>query len=311
MRKVFDLSDVEAVLQVIVNNALNCLSHQVVLRNISILCVHPLLESWLIHIERILSFILMATLYFPQEGTTQGDPLVMPMYALGVVSEIGWYWCFSDVVCGQCLSKGLLTNKVSVLGEITWFVWDLTMDIFQMLLGPALLSSDNIYVKLGFCFMALVWSSLILVGVTLALYWILRNFWTVMFKTRFLHGWVKLSEIAITQSQAAYMAFTHVFLHHWLYISRTALMISELFHPLDDVLILRFLPAMTSQLPFSSIEHKLLSMPGGLGVIVPSIHFSSSFLSLSRVTAPLVDYLLRKGYLLFLGCVSANVLMQA
>jgi len=74
-------------------------------------------------------------------------------------------------------------------------------------------------------------------------------------------------------------------------------MTSEFFHPLDDVLNLRFLPAMTSQLPFSSIERELLSLPaclGGMGVIVPSVHFSSSFLSSSLVTAPLVDHLLRK-----------------
>jgi len=118
-----------------------------------------------------------------------------------------------------------------------------------------------------------------------------------MFKT----GWVgeieKLSEIAITQPQTAYTAFTHVFLHRWSYIAWTVPMTSEFFYPLDDVLSLRFLPAMTSQLPFSSIECELLSLPaclGGLGVIVPSVHFSSSFLSSSRVTAPLVDHLLRK-----------------
>jgi len=107
----------------------------------------------------------------------------------------------------------------------------------------------------------------------------------------------KLSEIAITQLQAAYTAFTHVFLHRWSYIAWTVPMTSELFHPFDDVLILRFLLAMTSQLPFSSIERELLSLPvclGGLGVIVSSVHFSSSFLSLSRVTAPVVDHLLRR-----------------
>ena len=55
----------------------------------------------------------------------------------------------------------------------------------------------------------------------------------------------KLSEIAITQPQAAYTAFTHVFLHRWSYIARTVPFTPELFHPLDDVLSLRFLPAMT------------------------------------------------------------------
>ena len=55
----------------------------------------------------------------------------------------------------------------------------------------------------------------------------------------------KLSEIAITQPQAAYMTYTHVFLHCWSYIVQTVPMASELFLPLDDVLSLRFLPAMT------------------------------------------------------------------
>jgi len=39
----------------------------------------------------------------------------------------------------------------------------------------------------------------------------------------------KFSEIAITQLQAAYMAFTHVFLHGWSYIAWAVPMTSELF----------------------------------------------------------------------------------
>ena len=88
-----------------------------------------------------------------------------------------------------------------------------------------------------------------------------------------------------------------MFLHRWSYIARTVPFTPELFHPLDDVLSLRFLPAMTSRPTFGSIEQELLSLParlGGLGVIIPTVHFSSSFLSSSRVAAPLVDHLLRK-----------------
>ena len=31
----------------------------------------------------------------------------------------------------------------------------------------------------------------------------------------------KLSEVAVTQPQAAYAAFMHVFLHRWSYVART------------------------------------------------------------------------------------------
>jgi len=71
----------------------------------------------------------------------------------------------------------------------------------------------------------------------------------------------------------------------------------ELFLPLDEVLNLRFLPALTSIPALGSIERELLSLPArlvGLGAIIPSVHFSSSFLSSNRVAAPLVDHLLRK-----------------
>jgi len=46
-------------------------------------------------------------------------------------------------------------------------------------------------------------------------------------------------------------------------------MTSELFHPLDDILSL---PAMTSQLPFSFIEHELLSLPARLGGLGSLFH---------------------------------------
>jgi len=90
----------------------------------------------------------------------------------------------------------------------------------------------------------------------------------------------KLSEIAITQPQAAYRAFTHVFLHHWLYIAQTVPMSPELFHPLNEVLSLCFLPTVTGQPAFGSIEHELFSLPaghGGLGVVISTAYFSSSF----------------------------------
>jgi len=87
-------------------------------------------------------------------------------------------------------------------------------------------------------------------------------------------SWVgeKLSEIAITQPQAAYTAFTHVFLHLWSYIARTVPMSPGLFHPLNEVLSLRFVPAVTGQPAFGSTDRELLSLPahhGGLDTPLP------------------------------------------
>jgi len=78
----------------------------------------------------------------------------------------------------------------------------------------------------------------------------------------------KLSEIAVTQPHATYVALTHVFLHHWLYIARTVPMSAEFFFPSDDVLSLGFLPALTDQPAFGPTEQELLAM-GGLVSLNP------------------------------------------
>ena len=72
----------------------------------------------------------------------------------------------------------------------------------------------------------------------------------------------------------------------------------ELFHhPLDDVVSLCFLPAVTGWQVFGSVEHELLSLParlGGLGIVVPSIHLSSFYALSQQIASPLIDKLLHQ-----------------
>ena len=84
MRAVFDSPDAEAVLQAGTTNAFNCLNQQVALRNISAIC--PSFARILINTYRDESKLYIDGSYIlSKEGTTEGDPLAMPMYALGVV----------------------------------------------------------------------------------------------------------------------------------------------------------------------------------------------------------------------------------
>ena len=83
MRQVFESSETEAIILVDVTNAFNSLNQQVALRNIRHLC--PPLSKILINTYRedVRLFIDSETL-LSQEGTTQGDPLAMAMYAIAV-----------------------------------------------------------------------------------------------------------------------------------------------------------------------------------------------------------------------------------
>ena len=87
MRKIFQRECTEAILQVDATNAFNRLNRQATLRNIQVLC--PSLATVLINTYRSSTelFIEGKTI-LSQEGTTQGDPLAMSMYALGVLPLI-------------------------------------------------------------------------------------------------------------------------------------------------------------------------------------------------------------------------------
>ena len=87
MSSLYDSQTTEAILLVDANNAFNSLNREVALRNIQHLC--PSLSVVLINTYRedIELFVDGATL-LSTEGTTQGDPLAMAMYGIGILPLI-------------------------------------------------------------------------------------------------------------------------------------------------------------------------------------------------------------------------------
>ena len=84
VRELFESDDTEAVLLVDAHNAFNSLNRQVALRNIPSLC--PSLAPILINSYRDpANLYIDNTTILSQEGTTQGDPLAMPMYAIAIL----------------------------------------------------------------------------------------------------------------------------------------------------------------------------------------------------------------------------------
>ena len=83
MQQMFESPETEAIILVDGTNAFNSLNRQAALRNIRHLC--PPLSKILINTYRedVRLFIDGETL-LSQEGTTQGDPLAMAMYATAV-----------------------------------------------------------------------------------------------------------------------------------------------------------------------------------------------------------------------------------
>ena len=83
MRSIFSGEECEAVLLVDAKNAFNTLNRQATLHNIRIIC--PAFSTILINTYRSLKLLLQGGEHLlSKEGTTQGDPLAMAMYALGM-----------------------------------------------------------------------------------------------------------------------------------------------------------------------------------------------------------------------------------
>ena len=86
-REAFTSDNTEAVLLVDASNAFNSLNRQVALQNILRLC--PSIATTLINTYReSMDLLVDGSSLLYQEGTTQGDPLAMPMYALATIPLI-------------------------------------------------------------------------------------------------------------------------------------------------------------------------------------------------------------------------------
>ena len=102
-----------------------------------------------------------------------------------------------------------------------------------------------------------------------------------------------LSDIATTQPQAAYTAFTHGIKSKWIYLARTTPNIE--LAPLKEVIRCKFLPAITGQSVFDDNPRNLMRLTarlGGLGVIDPSQKGSIYYENSKSITTPLVNVII-------------------
>ena len=118
VRSAFALDENEAVLLVDASNALN---RQVALHNISRIC--PPLSTILINIYRAPTHLFVnGETILSQEGTTQGDPLAMPMYALALIKELDGHckqiWYADDATAvGKITDLRDWWDKLNTLGR--------------------------------------------------------------------------------------------------------------------------------------------------------------------------------------------------
>ena len=297
VRSLFDVSSGEAVLLVDASNAFNSLNRETALHNCLISC--PTLATVLINCYRFHSPLFVdSEVLLSSEGTTQGDPLAMAMYAIGVlplihhlnyisVSQI-WY---ADDAAG-----------VGYLSSLRCWWYELSN------IGPAYGYYSNplkswLIVKPEFLDSAQVLFSDIDINITSEGHRYLgsalgsRDF-VINFTKEKVSEWVeqidRLVQVARTQPHVAYSALVHGFFNKWVYLFRTTPDLTSYVEPLEDCLRLRLIPTLTGQTSVSNTIRSLLSLParlGGLGIFDPTHMAESQYQNSVYILTPLISSL--------------------
>ena len=235
---------------------------------------------------------------FSEEGTTQGDPLAMPMYALATIpliqrlqGDLNQVWYADDsAAIGKLPALREWWDKLTAIGpDFGYFVnptktWLVTKERCH---ADALSIFDSTGVNVtagGRPYLGSAIGS--------------RDFVETYVKGK-VHDWLEclrvLSTFAKTQPHAAFSALTHGVSSKWTYLCRTTPDISHLLQPLDDCLRTHVLPALTGRPPPCDLECALFALParhGGLGIDIPSERANLESQCSHLITAALQDCIL-------------------
>ena len=301
MRQVFDQDDVEGILFADASNAFNRMNRAVCLQNVQHVC--PEFAMVAINTYRSPSRLFVdGESIMSCEGTTQGDPLAMPLYALAMVPLIrriategavqSWY--ADDSTAGGKLVK--LRDWWTALtdhGPSFGYFPNASKSVLLVKpehrhLADKIFKDTAIQVQAdGHRYLGAVLGS--------------PSFCTNYVSKKVVE-WCqevkKLATYALTQPQAAYTALTYGLRHKWSFIARTIPGTADQFKPLEEVIKEYFIPALTGCMPPGDLDRLVFALPcrdGGLGLINPC-SLSSQFDSSVSITIALVERIIQQDH---------------
>jgi hypothetical protein len=276
MRELYSEDSTEAVLLVDASNAFNSVNRQTFLHNINIIC--PVLAKFVrncySHNARL--FIVGGGEIRSNEGTTQGDPAAMAIYAIAIIPLI---LMLVDMSKNRSKTVGY-ADDIAAAGKLnhlkTW--WETLCE-----LGPKFgyfpeSSKSWLIVKKEYHTTAINMFIGSNINVTIeGRRYLGGTIGTNEFKSSYIENKIndlkkqlcRLSEIAMYEPQAAYAAFTFGFKHKITHLLRTIPDITEHISSLDETIDDTFIPAITGGITCSEIERRMLALPaklGGLGI---------------------------------------------
>ncbi len=302
MAKIFKESSTEAMLLVDADNAFNNLNRKTALQNIKALC--PPLHTFLNNTYKAPSRLYIShseEVLLSQEGTTQGDPDAMPMYAISTRPLIDRL----EKDCGSYnVKQGWYADDSAAAGTLSGIkVW------FDILceMGPSygyfpnssksilIVKDEECAVRAKSIFKDFPSLKITKEGE--------RHLGAVVgseeFRKKYIEekvrAWVndvkQLAEIGAEEPQIALSAYTKGLCRRWAFTQRTISDIGHLFQPLEDCITNIFIPAIVGR-PISPLERQILALPvryGGLGIQDPTQTSQAEYEASEKITEELVS----------------------
>ena len=299
VRELFDGDETEGLLCVDASNAFNSLNRGLALRNILHLC--PSFGRLLINTYRLNNHLFIdGECIGSKEGTTQGDPLAMSMYAVASVPLI-------DELDGVAsVSQFWYADDASALGKLDqlrrW--WD-GINTIGKHYGYSPNASKSVLLVKEDCYeraCSVFEGSNVIVktdGVRLLGSPVGSKSFVNQFIKETVDKWLVdlgvLCTFAESQPQAAYAAFSHGLFSRWTYFFRSCDVSPDHLTRLEELIRLKLIPALSGKDAINDLERNWLALPircGGMGLFNPSAFARSQYRASRDITQPLVDCLL-------------------
>ena len=304
VRSFFQSEETEALLLIDASNAFNSLNRETALHNIQRLC--PSLATALINTYRAPSELYVdGDVLLSQEGTTQGDPLAMPMYALATiplirklkskVNDVNQVWYADDASGAGKANRlrewwDLINTEGPKYGYFTNAskTWLVSKEDCLLCAAAAFADTDVKVTSEGRPYL----------GAALG-----TEEYIQAFVTDKVQQWAgkleQLATIARTQPHAAHAAFTHGMTSKWTYLTRTMPGTGPNLLPLEVIIRTKLTPALTGRPPPNDTERDLLALParlGGIALVNPTQATDTEFLSSTKITEALKEAIIQQDF---------------
>ena len=237
------------------------------------------------------------------EGTTQGDPLAMGLYALSIQPLITSLQAASSVK--QCWFADDASGAGSIMEIRTW--WDALSTLGPdfgyfpndrkcwIIAKPA--KEESVREAFKDTSINVTVQGQKHLGAAIGSREYLEEYFSEKV-TNWINDIAKLAEFALSQPQACYAAYTFGLKHRWTYFLRTLSDIQDLLEPLEDAISHMLIPAITER-KCNQLDRNILALPvrlGGLGLGNPSLEARREYASSVKVTKPLVEQIVSQSH---------------